>query len=77
MEVITTELDENGRGIASNIAAAINENTVMVTASALLSASDITLAFSSLSDPQPMSNKLIIRIMEFEIFIVSTSAFDY
>ncbi len=34
MEVITTELDENGRGIASNIAAAINENTVMVTASA-------------------------------------------
>jgi len=34
MEVITTDLDENGRGIADNIAAAINENTVMVAASA-------------------------------------------
>ena len=34
MEVIVTELDENGRGIAANIAAAINENTVMVAASA-------------------------------------------
>jgi glutamate/tyrosine decarboxylase-like PLP-dependent enzyme len=34
MEVITTDLDENGRGIARNIAAAINDNTVMVAASA-------------------------------------------
>ncbi|MCF8475243.1 MAG: aminotransferase class V-fold PLP-dependent enzyme [Emcibacter sp.] len=34
MEVITTDLDENGRGIAANIAAAINEDTVMVAASA-------------------------------------------
>lgn len=34
MEVITTDLDENGRGIAGNIAAAINDNTVMVAASA-------------------------------------------
>ncbi len=34
LEVITTELDENGRGIAANIAAAINDNTIMVAASA-------------------------------------------
>ena len=34
MEVITTDLDENGRGVPENIAAAINENTVMVAASA-------------------------------------------
>lgn len=34
MEVITTDLDENGRGIAANIAAAINDNTIMVAASA-------------------------------------------
>jgi glutamate/tyrosine decarboxylase-like PLP-dependent enzyme len=34
MEVITTDLDEDGRGIAENIAAAINENTIMVAASA-------------------------------------------
>lgn len=34
MEVITTELDENGRGIAENIRNAINENTIMVAASA-------------------------------------------
>jgi glutamate/tyrosine decarboxylase-like PLP-dependent enzyme len=34
MEVITTDLDENGRGVADNIAAAINDNTVMVAASA-------------------------------------------
>jgi len=34
MEVITTDLDENGRGVAANIAAAINDNTVMVAASA-------------------------------------------
>jgi len=34
MEIITTELDENGRGIAANIAAAINEDTIMVAASA-------------------------------------------
>lgn len=34
MEVITTKLDENGRGVADNIAAAINENTIMLAASA-------------------------------------------
>jgi sphinganine-1-phosphate aldolase len=34
MEVITTDLDENGRGVAANIAAAINDDTVMVAASA-------------------------------------------
>lgn len=34
MEVITTDLDENGRGVAANIAAAINDNTIMVAASA-------------------------------------------
>ncbi len=34
MEVITTDLDENGRGVAANIAAAINDNTVMIAASA-------------------------------------------
>ena len=34
MEVITTELDENGRGITDKIAAAINDNTIMVAASA-------------------------------------------
>ncbi len=34
MEVITTELDENGRGIPANITAAINDDTVMVAASA-------------------------------------------
>jgi glutamate/tyrosine decarboxylase-like PLP-dependent enzyme len=34
MEVITTPLDENGRGVPGNIAAAINENTVMIAASA-------------------------------------------
>jgi len=34
MEVITTDLDENGRGIAANIAAAINDDTIMVAASA-------------------------------------------
>jgi sphinganine-1-phosphate aldolase len=34
MEVITTDLDKNGRGIAGNIAAAINDDTVMVAASA-------------------------------------------
>ena len=34
MEVITTEIDEEGRGVAANIAAAINDDTVMVAASA-------------------------------------------
>ena len=34
MEVITTDLDENGRGVAANIAAAINDDTVMIAASA-------------------------------------------
>jgi glutamate/tyrosine decarboxylase-like PLP-dependent enzyme len=34
LEVITTDLDENGRGVAENIAAAINEDTIMVAASA-------------------------------------------
>ncbi len=34
MEIITTELDENGRGIAANIKAAIDENTIMLAASA-------------------------------------------
>ena len=34
IEVITTDLDENGRGIAANIAAAVNENTIMIAASA-------------------------------------------
>jgi glutamate/tyrosine decarboxylase-like PLP-dependent enzyme len=34
MEVITTDLDENGLGVAAHIAEAINENTVMVAASA-------------------------------------------
>lgn len=34
MEVITTDLDESGRGIPQNIAAAINDNTIMVAASA-------------------------------------------
>lgn len=34
MEVITTDLDENGRGIPEKIAAAMNEDTVMVAASA-------------------------------------------
>jgi glutamate/tyrosine decarboxylase-like PLP-dependent enzyme len=34
MEVITTDLDPNGRGVAGNIAAAINNNTIMVAASA-------------------------------------------
>ena len=34
MEVITTDLDPNGRGIAANIAAAINDNTIMLAASA-------------------------------------------
>ncbi|MBM5812714.1 MAG: aminotransferase class V-fold PLP-dependent enzyme [Gammaproteobacteria bacterium] len=34
VEVITTDLDANGRGIAANIAAAINDNTVMLAASA-------------------------------------------
>jgi len=34
MEVIKTPLDANGRGIAANIAAAINDDTVMVAASA-------------------------------------------
>lgn len=34
LEVITTELDHSGRGVAANIAAAINENTIMVAASA-------------------------------------------
>jgi sphinganine-1-phosphate aldolase len=34
IEVITTDLDENDRGVAKNIAAAINENTIMVAASA-------------------------------------------
>lgn len=34
MDVITTDLDENGRGVAANIAAAINEDTVMIAASA-------------------------------------------
>ena len=34
MEVIVTDLDENGRGVAENIARAINDDTVMVAASA-------------------------------------------
>jgi len=34
LEVITTELDRNGRGVAGNIAKAINENTIMIAASA-------------------------------------------
>ncbi|HJN94738.1 MAG: aminotransferase class V-fold PLP-dependent enzyme [Gammaproteobacteria bacterium] len=34
MEVITTDLDENGRGVPENIAAAINDDTVMIAASA-------------------------------------------
>lgn len=34
IEVITTDLDENGRGVARNIAAAINDDTIMVAASA-------------------------------------------
>jgi glutamate/tyrosine decarboxylase-like PLP-dependent enzyme len=34
MEVITTPLDENGRGIPERIAAAVDENTVMIAASA-------------------------------------------
>ncbi|MCF6195208.1 MAG: pyridoxal-dependent decarboxylase [Emcibacter sp.] len=34
IEVITTELDENGRGVAANIAAAVNDNTIMIAASA-------------------------------------------
>ncbi|MBS0612137.1 MAG: aspartate aminotransferase family protein [Proteobacteria bacterium] len=34
MDIITTDLDENGRGIAKNIAAAINADTIMVAASA-------------------------------------------
>ena len=34
MEVITTELDQDGRGVAANIAAAINDDTIMVAASA-------------------------------------------
>jgi glutamate/tyrosine decarboxylase-like PLP-dependent enzyme len=34
MEVITTDLDENGRGVAANIAAAVNDNTIMIAASA-------------------------------------------
>jgi glutamate/tyrosine decarboxylase-like PLP-dependent enzyme len=34
IQVITTDLDENGRGIAENIRAAINENTIMLAASA-------------------------------------------
>jgi len=34
IELITTALDENGRGVAANIAAAINSNTIMVAASA-------------------------------------------
>ncbi len=34
MEVITTDLDENGRGVAANIAAAINDDTIMIAASA-------------------------------------------
>jgi glutamate/tyrosine decarboxylase-like PLP-dependent enzyme len=34
IEVIPTEIDANGRGIAANIAAAINEDTIMVAASA-------------------------------------------
>ncbi|MEQ9397019.1 pyridoxal phosphate-dependent decarboxylase family protein [Haliea sp.] len=34
MDVIVTELDANGLGVAENIAAAINEDTVMVAASA-------------------------------------------
>jgi len=34
IEVITTALDENGRGVAANIAAAINSNTIMIAASA-------------------------------------------
>lgn len=34
MEIITTEIDENGRGVPGNIANAINENTIMIAASA-------------------------------------------
>ncbi len=34
IELITTDLDENGRGVAKNIAAAINEDTIMIAASA-------------------------------------------
>lgn len=34
MEVITTDLDESGRGIAANVARAINDDTIMVAASA-------------------------------------------
>lgn len=34
LEVITTGLDDNGRGVAADIAAAINDNTIMVAASA-------------------------------------------
>lgn len=34
IDVIKTDLDKNGRGVASHIAAAINENTIMVAASA-------------------------------------------
>ncbi len=34
MEIVTTELDENGRGVAENIRAAIDADTVMVAASA-------------------------------------------
>jgi glutamate/tyrosine decarboxylase-like PLP-dependent enzyme len=34
LEVITTDLDESGRGIAANIADAINDDTIMVAASA-------------------------------------------
>ena len=34
IEVITTPIDDQGRGIAANIASAINDNTIMVAASA-------------------------------------------
>lgn len=34
MEVITTDLDDDGRGVPENIIAAINENTIMLAASA-------------------------------------------
>jgi len=34
VEVITTDLDANGRGVAANIAAALNKDTIMVAASA-------------------------------------------
>lgn len=34
LEIITTDLDENGCGIAANIASAINEDTIVIAASA-------------------------------------------